>query len=146
MFPAQTMRNLTVFGIPDDFSLLSSQLFLDIQSQKKKKISKASSTETLKDATHMMKTVGNFSGFKKKGKKIEKKTKTKISRIYFPRVAVSQFHPIMDQYCTFLFLTALSRDAVRSLKCSSSLFFFFPSFFHLFPTQFKWQRSEIRGD
>ncbi len=57
-------------------------------------------------------------------------TENKNIRIYFPLVAVSQSHPIMDQYCTFLFLTALSRDAVRSLKCSSSLF---PLFFMRLP-------------
>lgn len=48
---------------------------------------------------------------KKKGEK-----KTEYARIYFPLIAVLQFHPLMDQYCTFLPLTALSGDAVRSLK------------------------------
>lgn len=55
------------------------------------------------------------------------KKKTEYARIYFPLIAVLQFHPLMDQYCTFLPLTALSGGRCPELKnVAAALFFFLP--------------------
>jgi len=69
-------------------------------------------------------TCGSLQWFWKR-KWQRKKEKDKNIQNLFSLRAVSHFYPIVDQYSTFLYLMALSRDNVQSLKCSSSHFSFF---------------------
>lgn len=135
MFPGSHNEKLNVFLGGDSRRLLPSLLLAVFfghskpkKNFKKRKKTTRRSSETLKVTTHDENWLIAVKNEKRKRLK-----RQKYQNLFSLSVAASQFHPITDQYCTFLFLAALSRDAVQSLKCSSSLFF--PSScFHSSPT------------
>lgn len=122
----------------DSRQLLSSSLSSSIFSYTKAKRNPQVITRDIGAETH--KRLNVIAAVRNKFKKNE--IDCKYIRIYFPLTTGSQCHPILDQYRTFLFWTAVNRDAVRSLRCSSSLYFrSFPS-----PSRFRRQHSQVRGD